>query len=223
MEFWHRLSLRTRFYLVVALILLAQLLVVMTAQAILSSQDRLEHLENYELPLALEGIGSGIQAELNIMIAGSQALANNPTITQWVKNGMPESTFDLVAKTMVKTQSSIGALGVFLAANDGDRKVYYHYEDGQLHGRALEQSNSDDSWYFDYLSRQAEYELNLDSNDFSGDALRMFINYSSSEQHSSGSPYVVAGGVMDLAVIAKLIHIVHRVLNFLMPKNTLQN
>ena len=123
MEYWHRLSLRTRFYLVVALILLSQLLIVMTAQAILSSQDRLERLENYELPLALQGIGSGIQAELNIMIAGSQALANNPTISQWIKDGMPESGFELVSKTMVKTQSSIGALGVFLAANDGERMV----------------------------------------------------------------------------------------------------
>lgn len=205
MEYWHRLSLRTRFYLVVALILLSQLLIVMTAQAILSSQDRLERLENYELPLALQGIGSGIQAELNMMIAGSQALANNPTISQWVKDGMPESGFELVSKTMVKTQSSIGALGVFLAANDGERMVYYHYENGQLHGRPLEQSNKDDSWYFDYLSRRTEYELNLDSNDFSGDALRMFINYSSTEQLASGHPYVVAGGVMDLAMVAKLI------------------
>lgn len=205
MDNWHRLALRTRFFLVVGAILLAQLAIVMTSQAILSSEDRLDRLKHYELPLALKGIGNGIQAELNSMIAGSQALANSPVISEWVQQGMPESAFDMVSKTMVKTQTSIGALGVFLAANDGERMAYYHYENGQLHERPLEQANPDDSWYFDYLSRNPDYELNLDSNDFSGNALRMFINYSSTDTDTQGRPYVVAGGVMDLASIAKLI------------------
>ncbi|MBM6550742.1 methyl-accepting chemotaxis protein [Marinomonas ostreistagni] len=205
MDKWHRLALRTRFFLVVGLLLLVQLCIVMTSQALLTSQDRLDRLQQYELPLALEGIGSGIQAELNSMIAGSQALANNPVITQWVQQGMPQSGFEQVSQTMVKTQSNLGALGVFLAANDGNRMAYYHYEDGQLHERPLTQSNPDDSWYFDYLSRQPEYELNLDSNDFSGNDLRMFINFSSTELNAAGRPYVVAGGVMDLAAVAKLI------------------
>ena len=80
MQSWHRLALRTRFFLAVGLILLIQLGIVMGAQVMLSSQDRLERLKSYELPLALEGIGSGIQAELNVMIAGSQAMANSPAI-----------------------------------------------------------------------------------------------------------------------------------------------
>lgn len=205
MHSWHRLALRTRFFLAVGLILLIQLGIVMGAQVMLSSQDRLERLKSYELPLALEGIGSGIQAELNVMIAGSQALANSPVIVEWVEAGMPSSQFDLVAKTMVKTQASLGALGVFLAANSGDRMAYYHYENGQLHERPLVASNDDDSWYFDYLSRNPAYELNLDSNDFSGDALRMFINYSSSDQNAAGQPLIVAGGVMDVAAIGSLI------------------
>lgn len=205
MVHWYRFSLRSRFFIVAALILAVLIVAVVTVQSILSSRDRLDRLESEELPLLLEGVGHGIQAQLNTVIAGSQALANNPMIIDWVRSGMPNDGFPLVKQTILQTQDSMDAAGVFLAGNNGQQKFYFHYQDGQLSRRPIVKNGEDDQWYYDYLSRHPQYELNLDSNAFSGDEPRMFINYSSQAQSSDGTPFVVAGGVLSIQSIADLV------------------
>ncbi|WP_175400952.1 methyl-accepting chemotaxis protein [Terasakiispira papahanaumokuakeensis] len=188
-----------------ALILAVLIVAVVTVQSVLSSRDRLDRLESEELPLLIEGVGHGIQAHLNTVIAGSQALANNPMIIHWVRSGMSNDDFPLVKQTILQTQDAMGAVGVFLAGNNGQQKFYFHYQDGELHRRPIIENGQDDRWYFEYLSRRPQYELNLDSNSFSGDEPRMFINYSSQAENRSGVPFVVAGGVLSIQSIVDLV------------------
>lgn len=205
MVHWYRISLRSRFFIVAALILAVLIVAVVTVQSLLSSRDRLNRLESEELPLLIEGVGHGIQAQLNTVIAGSQALANNPMIIHWVRSGMSNDDFPLVKQTILQTQDAMEAAGVFLAGNNGQQKFYFHYQDGELHQRPIIENGEEDQWYFEYLSRHPKYELNLDSNSFSGDEPRMFINYSSQAESRSGVPFVVAGGVLSIQSIVDLV------------------
>ena len=205
MTTWHRLALPTRFFTASALVLALLMLAVVLIQSYFSSQDRLQRMQNQELPSALEAVANGIQAELNTAIAGSEALAKNPMLINWVKSGTPSDQLPSIQQVMAQVQRSLGASAVFMATNTGSEVRYHHYQDGELNWRYMEASNPDDSWYFNYLERNQPFELNLDTNAFSGDALRMFVNYSSDEHNPAGQPWMVAGGAMDMSEIARTI------------------
>jgi len=172
--FWNRLSLPTRLFIGSAFIFLSALILVIFLQSYLAEQDQLERLEKHELPTALNAIVNGIQADLNTALAGSNALAQNPFLLNWVERGAPTDELDTLTELMAQIQDSIGA-------------------------------NPDDAWFFNYLKSNQPYELNLDTNAFSGNLLRIFVNYSSKAKNALGQPLVIAGGVIDMKSIANTI------------------
>ena len=205
MSRWHRIALPSRMFLATALVVSLLLFAVVFLQSWLSSQDRLTRMQEQELPAALKAVAMGIQADLNTAIAGSEALAKNPIILEWIQAGTPENQLTSIAAVMAQTQRSLGASGVFMATNNGQDIRYHHYENGRLNWRFMDRNNPDDSWYFNYMGRKQAFELNLDTNAFSGDQLRMFVNYSSDQTNSLGEPWNVAGGAMDMSQLAQTI------------------
>ena len=202
---WNRLSLPTRLFSGSAVIFLIALILIIFLQSYLAEKDQLERLQKHELPTALHSVVNGIQAELNSALAGSEALAQNPALQDWVKRGSPLDELDQVAALMAQVQASIGASAVFMVSNNNQDIRYHHYENNQLHWRQISSSNSDDSWFFNYLKKHSPYELNLDTNDFGGDELRIFINYSSNIKNNQDQPLIVAGGAMDMTTMANTI------------------
>jgi len=202
--FWNRLSLPTRLFIGSAFIFLSALILVIFLQSYLAEQDQLERLEKHELPTALNAIVNGIQADLNTALAGSNALAQNPFLLNWVERGAPTDELDTLTELMAQIQDSIGALGVFVASNNQEAR-YHHYENNQLNWRTMSNTNPDDAWFFNYLKSNQPYELNLDTNAFSGNLLRIFVNYSSKAKNALGQPLVIAGGVIDMKSIANTI------------------
>ena len=203
--FWNRLSLPTRLFIGSAFIFLTALILVIFLQSYLAEKDQLERLEKHELPTALHSVVNGIQAELNIALTGSNALAQNPALNNWVKRGTPENELNQIAQLMAQVRKSTGASGVFIATNNAQDTRYHHYENDQLNWRSMSNTNPDDSWFFNYLKSNQPYELNLDTNDFGGNKLRIFVNYSSKAKNSQGQPLVVAGGAIDMGAIANSI------------------
>ena len=67
-------------------------------------------------------------------------------IINWVRSGMPNDELPLVKQTIVQAQTSMDALGVFLAGNNGQQKFYFHYQAGQLNRRAIIENGEDDQW-----------------------------------------------------------------------------
>ena len=205
MNHWHRIALPNRMFIATALVVSVLLLAVIFLQSWLSSQDRLTRMQEQELPAALKAVAMGIQADLNTAIAGSEALAKNPMILEWIQAGTPENMLAGIEAVMAQTQRSLGASGVFMATNNGQEIRYHHYENGQLNWRFMDRNNPDDAWYFNYMGRKQAFELNLDTNAFSGDQLRMFVNYSSDKINNLGEPWSVAGGAMDMSQLAQTI------------------
>lgn len=203
--FWNRLSLPTRLFIGSAVVFLSVLILVIFLQSYLAEQDQLERLQKHELPTALHSVVNGIQAELNTALAGSEALAQNPALNDWVKRGTPSEELPQIINLMAQVQKSIGASGIFMASNNTQDTRYHHYENDQLNWRTMNTSHSDDGWFFNYLKSNQAYELNLDTNDFGGSKVRIFVNYSSKVKNSLGQPLIVAGGAMDMDNMAKSI------------------
>lgn len=205
MNRWHRLSMRTRLFTAMALLLAVLVLLVVILQSSFNSRDRLARLQSDELPTALSAIAAQIQSRLNVAITGSEALVNNPFILDWIKAGSPAEQLPAMEAAMAQTLSSLSASAVFMATNYGGQVRYHHYENGELHWRSMSADNADDAWYFDYLQRKQPFELNLDTNAFSNEQLLMFVNYRSEAENLQGQPLNVAGGAMNMAQLAALI------------------
>ena len=205
MTFWNRLPLRIRLFSATALILATVLVLVVVLQSNLSAKDRLIRLQEEELPTALNGMAAAIQGRLNLALAGSDALANNTFVLDWIRNGAPEDRLDAMGKAMAETQSALDASAVFMSIRVGDELRILFYEQGRFNVRVMSSTNPDDAWYFDYVRSGQPYELNLDTNAFSGDKLLMFVNYRSRAADSQSRPLNVAGGAMDMEQLAEMI------------------
>lgn len=200
---WQSLSLRVRFFTVAALSLSITVLLVVSLQSILASKEQLERVRTYELPAQMQFVAARIQAQLNLAIAGSEALANNTYVHQWLASGRPEEGLQQLQQAMARTQQSLKANAVFVAANTADGVKYYHYENQRFQSRSMSSSDSSDNWYFNFVRGGRAVELNLDSNPLSK-SLLMFVNYRGDAMAGS-LPAVVAGGGMGMEQLAELI------------------
>src|SRR5690606_23774813 len=203
---WQGLALRTRLFAVSSLVLVLTVLLVVGFQSYLSSQDQLRRLQEQELPGRMQTIAAGIRGQLAQAISGSEALANNVFIHDWARAGAPLDRLPDMRRAMEHTLKSLGANAVFMAVRTPDGGVRYHHLEGdKLQWRPMSESSADDSWYFDYLKRNATYELNLDTNSLGFQGLQIFVNYRSAETDDQGRPLLVAGGAMNMEQLAGMI------------------
>ena len=178
-------------------------LLVVSLQSTLAGREQRERVRVHELPAQLQSVAARVQAQLNLSIAGSEALANNTYLQSWIAAGSPEDWLPQVEAALARSQRSLKANAVFLAASDGQSVRYYHYENGRLQQRAMSSSDSTDNWYFDFARNGSTFELNLDSNPLSK-SLLMFVNYRG-EPMAGNLPALVAGGGMGMEQLSELI------------------
>lgn len=202
---WTQLSLRLRLFLAFALLLGLMNFFLLALQSHFYTASRTQSLLEQELPAQLHHLGDQVALRLAPSIQVSRNLAANTYIETWVRQGMPEAGLDEVQREMSRVFEQLDAGIVFIAANDGERIFYHHYQNGQLNRRQMFRQSSDDGWYFRYLNSGAPYELNLDSNEFSGERLQMFVNYSSASRLPDGDPVMVAGVGLDMLHLAEMI------------------
>jgi methyl-accepting chemotaxis protein len=200
---WNRLSLRLRLFIAFGVLFSLVMIISLLLQSRFYSQSRVDSLITQELPAQLQKLGSEVALQLAPSLEVSRSLAANSYIERWIRKGMPESELWMVESEMARVNSQLEAGIVFIAANDGQNIFYHHYQDGQLNRRQMQRNNVDDSWYFSYLGSGAPYELNLDSNEFSGEQLQMFVNYSSNTLNNVGEPISVAGVGLNMLHLAK--------------------
>ena len=202
---WNKLSLRLRLFVSFGILLAVMMVFSLSLQSHFYTQSRVENLLQHELPAQLEHLGAKVALSLAPSLQVSRSLAANTFLESWIRKGMPEGDLPLVQAEMSQVHNQLDAGIVFIAANDGERIFYHHYQNGQLNRRQMLRSSADDAWYFRYLGTGAPYELNLDSNEFSGEKLQMFVNYSSQQRNTLGEPISVAGVGLDMLHLAEMI------------------
>ena len=203
--FWNRLSLRLRLFLSFGVLFAVMTALTLILQSSFYAKSRVESLLKDELPSQLEHLGAQVALKLAPSLQVSRSLAANTFIQRWIQRGMPEADLPLLADEMAVVNTQLNAAAVFLAANDGTTIHYYHFKDGEFNHRPLRRGVAENAWYFNYLASQLPYELNLDSNAFTGEQLQMFVNYTGTALNTNGEPVSVAGVGLDMLQLAEMI------------------
>ena len=202
---WKHLPLRSRLFVSFGVLLAVILAFSLILQSSFHTSSRVTSLIEEELPSRLEHLGSEVALRLSPSLEMSRNLAFNTYIERWIRDGMPEEGLDDVKKEMARVNDLLDAGIIFIAGNDGGSAYYHHFQKGQLNRREMQRDSSDDAWYFRFLKSGMPYELNLDSNEFSGEQLQMFVNYRSLQKNSEGEPVSVAGVGIDMLHLAEMI------------------
>jgi methyl-accepting chemotaxis protein len=202
---WKHLPLRSRLFVSFGVLLAVILAFSLILQSSFHTSSRVTSLIEEELPSRLEHLGSEVALRLSPSLEMSRNLASNTYIERWIRDGMPEEGLDDVKKEMARVNDLLDAGIIFIAGNDGGSAYYHHFQKGQLNRREMQRDSSDDAWYFRFLKSGMPYELNLDSNEFSGEQLQMFVNYRSLQKNSEGEPVSVAGVGIDMLHLAEMI------------------
>jgi len=129
-----------------------------------------DQLQNTSLPLSVDNIYTEIQQRMIEPLLVSSLMANDTFMRDWLLSGEKDET--IIVRYLDEIQKKYGVFTTFLVSDM--TKNYYHPK-GIID--VVNESNSADTWYFNFKKHSEPYEVNLDYNTHLGDSLVMFINY----------------------------------------------
>lgn len=127
-------------------------------------------LKNISLPLSVDNIYTEVQHKMIKPLIVSSLMANDTFLKDWLLEG--EKDINSIKKYLKQIQEKYNAFTSFLVSDV--TKNYYHSK-GLID--VINENNKADDWYFDFVKKNEQYEVNLDINENFGKSLIMFINY----------------------------------------------
>ncbi|MDP8243439.1 MAG: sensor domain-containing diguanylate cyclase [Candidatus Hinthialibacter antarcticus] len=136
-----------------------------------TSKDALHtNIVDDSLPIISNNIYSEIQQDLMKPVNVSSLMANDTFVKDWLLDG--ESDLEPIQKYLYEIKQRYGFVSTFLIST---RTLnYYHYEG--LH-KQISPDDPHDDWYYDFLKRDAQYGLDIDTDEAANDNLTIFINH----------------------------------------------
>lgn len=202
---WQSLPLRLRLFISFGTVLAFAMLLALYLQARSHGQARLEHLLSEELPTQVEGLATRLNLRLSPALAISESLADSYFIERWIEDGMSVAEQPDITRYLSRLMAQLNTELLFIAAQYQGRVHYFQYRNGDLLQRILQAPGSDDDWYYQFTDSDLDYDLNLDSDNFTTEDAFVFVNYRSAAVAANGRPLVVAGTGLDLAHMAQLL------------------
>ena len=161
---------KTKLLAALSLILLAVFLATSLINYAVTRKAVREELLHSSLPLTGKNIYSEIHSALMRPILVSSAMANDAFLKDWVIH--KEENVDDLAKYLDAINTKYGFLTTFFISAKTDT---YYYQKG-FH-KKINPRDPHDVWYFAFLRSQKEYDLDVDTNKTSNDALTIFVNF----------------------------------------------
>ncbi len=155
-----------------------------------------ERMEEVELPATLGEISGGITGEILPAIIVSKALANNLYVQKWLLGNESESTMDGFNEYLNQVKDSNSALAIFLVS---EKSKKFYYDGGVL--KTINNTTPKDSWYYNFVKSNKEFELNIDTDETSG-KISVFVNY---RIESNGKLLGVGGIGLALDAITNIV------------------
>ncbi|MCO7205203.1 MULTISPECIES: methyl-accepting chemotaxis protein [Pseudoalteromonas] len=191
------LSLRTIF---ISFVLIALFVVTVVSALINTSQfSRLyyQQTEKQLLPDAVGKVAAEIDAQMRYPISVSQSLAENQILHTWMNEGEKSSPIhQRVMAYFADLQRKSGASSVFWVSKNS---MSYYTQDGFF--KSISQSESRDSWFFDFISSDKRQALALDVSE-QGGHLTLYVN---TLVEIAGQRLGVAGLGYDISDISSIV------------------
>jgi diguanylate cyclase (GGDEF)-like protein len=164
------LSIKSKLILGLSLLLAAAFLSINLINYYVSKGSIRRNIIHDALPIISSNIYSDIQKDLITPINVSSLMANDTFLKDWVLEG--EKDPEKIIHYLKEIKSKYGFFSTFLVSDRTN--LYYHFK-GIL--KKISPEENHDVWYYDFKKSNAEYRLDVDTNEAAQGALTIFINH----------------------------------------------
>lgn len=184
---WQSLSVRSRMFSVLAVLLVASTVVSVSTQALSTLDTELEQLKEEILPTHLSNLASQISTEITPLITASHLMTNDNFVEDWVRKGAADNQISFIEAKLKSVKDIAGSDSTFYVLNGPNGLEYFGYEKNFF--RTLLPDYPYKEFYPNFLATGHDYELNLQYEN-----QMLFINYrSNTVDPNTNKPYSVAG------------------------------
>ena len=184
---WQSLSIRSRMFSVLAVLLVVSTAVSVCTQALSTLDTELEQLKKEILPTHLSNLASQISTEITPLITASHLMTNDNFVEEWVRKGAADNQVSFIETKLKSVKDIAGSDSTFYVLNGPNGLEYFGYEKNFF--RTLLPDYPYKEFYPNFLATGHDYELNLQYEN-----QMLFINYRSDAiDPNTNKPYSVAG------------------------------
>ncbi|UTV99305.1 methyl-accepting chemotaxis protein [Marinomonas rhizomae] len=184
---WQSLSIRSRMFSVLAVLLVVSTVVSVSTQALSTLDTELEQLKKEVLPTHLSNLASQISTEITPLITASHLMTNDNFVEDWVSKGAPDNQIAFIAAKLKSVKEIAGSDSTFYVLNGPNGLEYFGYEKDFFRTPLTDYPFKD--FYPNFLATGQDYELNLEY-----EYKMLFVNYRSDDlDPNTNKPYSVAG------------------------------
>lgn len=194
--FVSHLSIKARLVFILSLILLVAFVVTSVVNYNVSREAVRTELITSSLPLTRDTLHSELRAELMRPLFVSSLMASDTFLRDWALTG--EQDVAQVAKYLNEIRTRYGFFTAFFISDESKR---YYYHSGIL--KKISRMDLHDVWFYEFVGRGVEYDLDIDTNQAAENQLTLFINHRVEDY--AGYLLGVAGVGLDLDRFAGLI------------------
>lgn len=191
------LSVKSKLVLALSAIMLVAVVGISVVNYQVSRESIREELLTSGLPLTRDNIYSELHRELMRPIFLSSLMARDTFVRDWVLNG--ERDLAKISKYLLEIKERYGFFTSFFVS---DETLNYYTHDGIL--KRISRMNLHDVWFYEFVARGVEYDLDVDTNEAGDGELTIFINYRVEDY--DGSLLGVAGVGLNLDWVAGVLH-----------------
>ncbi|QUX97645.1 methyl-accepting chemotaxis protein [Marinomonas sp. CT5] len=184
---WQSLSIRSRMFSVLAVLLVVSTVVSVSTQALSTLDTELEQLKKDVLPTYLANLASQISTEITPLITASHLMTNDNFVEDWVRKGASDNQIAFIEAKLKSVKEIAGSDSTFYVLNGPNGLEYFGYEKDFFRTPLTDYPFKE--FYPNFLATGQDYELNLEY-----EYKMLFINYRSDDlDPNTNKPYSVAG------------------------------
>ncbi len=154
--------------------------------------------------LVLESVYHQIDSFFTKPVYISSAMANDVLLKKFLfeeSSRLDDNSYiEEFTRYLKAYQKEYGYSSVFLVSAKSKR--YYHHEKGL--DRVLHQDNPENTWFYDFLSNNEAYSLNVDNDEVANNTVTVFVNYRI--QNENGENLAVVGVGMRIENLEELLY-----------------
>ncbi len=190
MQRWQTLSIRSRMFIIIGLLLILCSTVTVIRQASITIDHAQSELIQTTLPNHLQRLAFEISAEMTPLIKTSQLMANDQFIQHWIAKGNNSDDISVIGKNLQTITEKTGTDFTFYTVDSPQGTQYLQYN-GSAFMHILLKDYKFKDFYQKFLNTNKPFELNMQKTDA---GYVVFINYRSDAINpNTGKPYSVAG------------------------------
>lgn len=163
-------NIKTKLTVSLSSLLLVVFIIISTVNYTVSKKSIRDNIIQDSLPLISNNVYSELQKDLATPIHISSLMANDTFVKDWVMGG--EKNINQIQRYLNTIKERYGFVSAFLISERS--RNYYHFRG--IHKR-VSRKDSHDVWYYNFIDKNIDYELDVDNDEAASHELTIFINH----------------------------------------------